>query len=88
MQQWRWQIGEPSLSFSHVLKDFLKNPFVIDSYSHKYVLLVDSSRDLSNQNLLIAIEQMENRGWMLHNITHSVGPGGSNFMRALMCRKH
>jgi len=65
-------------------KDFLKNPSIIDSYPYKYVLLLDHSLDMSHQNLLMAIEQMENRGWMLHNIT---GRENVGYMYALMCRK-
>jgi hypothetical protein len=65
-------------------KDFLKNPSLLDSYPHKYVLLLDSSMDVSHQNLLMAIEQMENQGWMLQNIT---GTDSAGRMYALMCRK-
>jgi hypothetical protein len=66
-------------------KDFLKNPSILDSYLHKYVLLLDqSSLGVSYKNLLMAIEQMENQGWMLHNITYS---GNARGMYALMCRK-
>ncbi len=65
-------------------KDFLNNPSILDSYPHKYVLLLDRSIDVSHQNLLMAIEQMETRGWMLHSIAFAETAGR---MYALMCRK-
>jgi len=65
-------------------KDYLNNPSFLDSYPHKYVLLLDYSLDQSHQNLLMAIEQMENRGWMLHSITCT---GSIAQMCALLCHK-
>lgn len=65
-------------------KDFLSDTRIVDSYPHKYVLLLDHSIDVSHQNLLIAIEQMEKRGWMLHSIACTESAG---YMYALMCRK-
>jgi len=65
-------------------KDFLNNPPMLDSYPHKYVLLLDHSIGVSHQNLLIAIEQMEDRGWTLHSIACTESAG---HMYALMCRK-
>ena len=65
-------------------KDFLKDPSILDSYQHKYVLLLDHSIDVSHQNLLMAIEQTEDRGWMLHNVACAERSGR---MYALMCRK-
>jgi hypothetical protein len=64
-------------------KDFLKSPTILDSYLYKYVLLLDHSIDLSHQNLLMAIEQMENQGWMLHNVACQEG----GYMYGLMYRK-
>lgn len=66
-------------------RDFLSNPQIIHSYQHKYVLLYDISNDISHKNLLIAIEQMENQGWMLHNITSRFNSNG--VMYALMRRR-
>lgn len=65
-------------------KDFLNDPSMLAIYPHKYVLLVDRSSDVSHQNLLAAIEQMEIRGWVLHNIA-GADPNGN--MWALMHRK-
>jgi len=65
-------------------KDFLNNPSLLDSYPHKYVLLVDQSADMSYHNLLMAIEQMENRGWVLNSIASR---DSAHSMYALMCRK-
>jgi len=64
-------------------KDFLKNPSILDSYPYKYILLLDRSMDLSHQNLLAAIEQMEAQGWMLHNVTSTENA----CLGALMYRK-
>ncbi len=65
-------------------KDYLNDPSFLDSYPHKYVLLVDFSRDVSHQNLLMAIEQMESRDWMLHSITCT---GSVALMCALLYHK-
>lgn len=65
-------------------KDYMKNPSILDFYPHKYVLLLDHSIGVSHQNLLMAIEQMENQGWMLHNVACAERSGR---MYALMCRK-
>ena len=65
-------------------RDFLNNPSSLDSYPHKYVLLLDYSLDESHQNLLMAIEQMENRGWMLHSIACT---GSTAQMYALLYHK-
>lgn len=64
-------------------KDLIDDPSMLDIYPHKYVLLVDRSIDVSHQNLLAAIEQMENRGWTLHNVA---GPETNGNMYALMRR--
>ena len=64
-------------------KSFLKDPSILDSYPHKYILLLDHSLDLSHQNLLEAIEQMERQGWTLHNMTSIENA----YLGALMSRK-
>ena len=64
-------------------KDWLKDPSILDSYLHKYVLLLDYSSDVSHQNLLEAIEQMEKHSWMLHNIACREG----GYMYALLSRQ-
>lgn len=64
-------------------KEFLANPSSIDAYPYKYLLLFDVSGDWSHQNLLMAVEQMEDRGWELRG-TAMAGQGG---MYALMGRK-
>ena len=65
-------------------KDYTRDPSLLDPYPHKYVLLADRSGDISHQNLLIAIEQMETRGWTLNNVTCL---GDSALMYALMSRR-
>jgi hypothetical protein len=65
-------------------KDFLKDPSILDPYPHKYVLLLDQSTlSVSHKNLLTAIEQMEEQGWVLHSVTYS---GNARGMYALMSR--
>lgn len=65
-------------------KEFLENPSSIDAYPYKYLMFFDISADASHQNLLMAIEQMEDRGWELRGFTSGSGQSG---MYALMGRK-
>ena len=62
-------------------KDLLDNPTLLDAYPHSSVLVMDPSMDWSHQNLLIAIEQMENHGWQMRGIACE-----GTLMYALMSR--
>lgn len=56
-------------------KDCIRDPSIIDAYPHPYVLVLDQSLDTHHPHLLVAIEQMEDRGWSLHSISerHEIG---------------